>query len=112
MQEQLSEQTLRIAEKRRKEKSKGEGKKYTQLNAESQRIGQRDKNTFLNEQCKEIEENNRIGRIRDIFKKIRDTNGIFHARVGPTKDRKCKDLTEAEKIKKRCKHHRTIQKRS
>ena len=79
---------------------------------EFQRIARRDKKAFFSDHCKEIEENNRKGKTRDLFKKIRDTEGIFQARVGSTMDRKCKDLTEAEKIKKRLKHCRTIQKRS
>ena len=97
----LSEETLKIAVKRREEKGKGEKKRYTHLNAEIQRIAKRDKKTFLSDQCKEIEENNRIGKTKDLFKKIRDTNGTFHANMGSIKDRNGKDLTEAEDIKKR-----------
>ena len=87
--------------KRREAKGKGEKERYTHLNAEFQRIARREKKAFLIEQCKEIEENNRIGKTRDLFKKIRDTKGIFHARMGTIKDRNGKDLTEAEEIKKR-----------
>ena len=87
--------------KRRKVKSKGEKQKYAHLNAEFQRITRRDKKAFLSDQCKEIEENNRIGKIRDLFKKIRDTKGIFHAKMGSIKDRNVMGLTEAEDIKKR-----------
>ena len=82
-------------------KGKGESKRYTQLNAEFQRIARRDKKGFLNEQCKEIEENNRMGKTRDLFKKIGDIKGTFHERMGIIKDRNGKDLTEAEEIKKR-----------
>ena len=87
--------------KRREAKSKGERERYTHLNAEFQRIARRDKKAFLNDQCKEIEENNRMGKTRDLFKKIRDTKGIFHAKMGSIKDRNGMDLTEAENIKKR-----------
>jgi len=82
-------------------KSKGEKKRYTHLNAEFQRIARRDKKAFLRDQCKEIEENNRMGKTRDLFKKIRDTKGTFHAKMGSIKDRNGMDLTEAEDIKKR-----------
>ena len=82
-------------------KSKGERERYTQLNAEFQRIARRDKKAFLSDQCKEIKENNRMGKTRDLFKKIRDTKGTFHAKMGAIKDRNGKDLTEAEEIKKR-----------
>ena len=82
-------------------KSKGEKEKYTHLNAEFQRIARRDKKAFLSDQCKEVEENNRMGKTRDFFKKIRDTKGTFHARMGSIKDRNGRDLTEAEDIKKR-----------
>ena len=81
-------------------KGKGEKKRYTHLNAEFQRTARRDK-PFLNDQCKEIEENKRMGKTRDLFKKIRDTKGTFHAKMGTIKDRNCMDLTEAEDIKKR-----------
>ena len=97
----LSEETLQIAEKRREAKSKGEKERYTHLNAEFQRIPRRYKNIFLSDQCKEIEENNRVGKTRDLFKKIRDTKGTFHAKMSSTKDRSGMDLTEAEDIKKR-----------
>ena len=97
----LSEEALQIAEKRREAKGKGEKESYTYLNAEFQRIGKRDKKAFLSDQCKEIEENNRMGKTRDLFKKIRDTKGTFHAKMGSIKDRNGVDLTEAEDIKKR-----------
>ena len=97
----LSEEALQIAVKRREVKSKGEKERYSHLNAEFQRIARRDKKAFLNDQCKDIEENNRMGKIRDLFKKIRDTKGTFHAKMGSIKDRNLMDLTEAEAIKKR-----------
>ena len=97
----LSEEALQIAEKIREAKGKVESERYTQLNAEFQSIARRDKKAFLNEQCKEIEENNRMGKTRDPFKKIGDIKGTFLARMGTTKDRNNKDLTEAEDIKKR-----------
>ena len=97
----LSEEALQIAEKRREAKSKGEKERYTHLNAEFQRIARRDKKVFLSDQCKEIEEINRMGKTRDLFKKIRDTKGIFHAKMGLIKDRNGTDLREAEDIKKR-----------
>ena len=96
----LSEEALRIAMKRREVKSKGAKERYTHLNAEFERIARRDKKAFLSNQCKEIEENNRMGKTRDLFKKIRHTKGTFHAKMGTIKDRNGKDLTEAEKIKK------------
>ena len=110
----LSEEALQTAEKIREEKGKGEKERYTHLNAEFQRIARRDKKAFLSDQCKEIEENNRKGKTRDLFKKIRDTKGIFHAKMGTIKVRNDVDLTEAEDIKKRGAriHRRTIQKRS
>ena len=98
---QLSEEALQIAEKRREAKSKGEKERYKHLNAEFQRIARRDKKAFLSDQCKEIEENNRMGKTRDLFKKIRDTKGTFHAKMSAIKDRNGMDLTEAEDIKKR-----------
>ena len=101
----LSEEALQIAEKRREVKSKGEKERYTHLNAEFQRIARRDKKAFLNNQCKEIEENNRMGKTRDLFKKIRDTKGTLYAKMGSTKDRNGMDLTEAEDIKKRCQEY-------
>ena len=82
-------------------KSNREKERYKRLNAEFQRIARRDKKAFFNDQCKEIEENNRVGKTRDLFKKIRDTKGIFHAKMGSIKDRNCMDLTEADDIKKR-----------
>ena len=97
----LSEEALQIAVKRREVKSKGEKERYTHLNAEFQRIARRDKKAFLCNQCKEIEENNRMGKTRDLFKKIRDTKGTFHAKMGSRKDRNGMDLTEADDIKKR-----------
>ena len=96
----LFEEALQIAEKRREAKGKGEKERYTHLNAEFQRIARRDKEAFLSDQCKEIEENNRMGKSRDLFKKIRDTKGTFHAKMSKIKDRKGMDLTEAEDIKK------------
>ena len=97
----LSDEALQIAEKRREAKGKGGKERYTHSNAEFQRIARRDKKAFLSDQCKEIEENNRMGKSRDLFKKIRDTKGTFHAKMGTTKDRNGMDLTEAEDIKKR-----------
>ena len=91
----LSEETLQIAVKRKEAKSKGEKERYTHLNVEFQRIARRDKKAFLSDQCNEIEENNRMGKTRDPFKKIRDTKGTFHAKMGPVKDRNGLDLTEA-----------------
>ena len=101
----LSEEALQIAVKRREAKSKGEKERYTHLNAEFQRIASRDKKAFLSDQCKEREENNRMGKTRDLFKKIRDTKGTFHAKMGSIKDRNAMDLTEAEDIKKRWKEY-------
>ena len=97
----LSEEALQIAVKRREVKSTGEKERYKHLNAEFQRIARRDKKAFLSDQGKEIEENNRIGKTRDLFKKIRDTKGTFHAKMGSIKDRNDMDLTDAEDIKKR-----------
>ena len=97
----LSGEALQIAVKRRGAKSKGEKERYKHLNAEFQRIARRDKKAFLRDQCKEIEENNRMGKTRDLLKKIRDTKGTFHAKMGPIKDRNGMDLTGAEDIKKR-----------
>ena len=96
----MSEEALQIPEKRREAKRKGEKERYIHLNAQFQRIARRDKKAFLNDQCKEIEKNNRSG-ITDFFKKIRNTKGIFHAKLGTIKDRNGMDLTEAEAIKKR-----------
>ena len=97
----LSVEALQIAVKRTEVKSKGEKERYTHLNAEFQRITRRHKKAFLSDQCKEREENNRMGKTRDLFKKIRDTQGTFHAKMGSIKDRNGRDLTEAEDIKKR-----------
>ena len=97
----MSEEALQIAEERRKMKSKGERERYTQLNAEFQRIAKKDKKAFLCERCKEIGENNTVGNTRDLFLKIGDIKGTFRARIGTIKDRNGKDLTEAEDIKKR-----------
>ena len=95
----MSEEALQIAEKRREAKGKGEKERYSHLNTEFQRIARRDKKAFLSYQCKEIEENNRMGKTRDLFKKIRDTKGIFHANMGTIKDRNGMDLTESEDTK-------------
>ena len=97
----LNDEVLQIAEKRVAVKGKGKKERYTHLNAEFQRIARRDKKAFLSDQCKEIEENNRMGKTRDLFKKMRDTKGIFHAKMSSIKDRNGMDLTEAEDIKKR-----------
>ena len=97
----LSEEALQIAVKRREVKSKGEKERYKHLNSEFQRIARRDKKAFLSDQCKDIEENNRMGKTRDLFKKIRDSKGTFHAKMGSIKDRNGSDLTDAEDIKKR-----------
>ena len=97
----LPEEALQIAVKRREAKSKGEKQRYSHLNAKFQRIARRDKKAFLSDHCKEIEENNRMGKTRDLFKKIRDTKGTFHAKMGSIKDRNGMDLREAEDIKKR-----------
>ena len=97
----LSEERLQIAVKRREAKSKGEKERYKHLNAEFQRIARRDKKDFFSDQCKEIEEKNRMGKTRDLFKKIRDTKGTFHAKKGSIKGRNGMDLTEAEDIRKR-----------
>ena len=97
----MSEEALQIAVKRREVKNKGEKERYTHLNAEFQRRARRDKKAFLNDQCKEIVENNRMGKTRGLFKKIRDTKGTFHAKMGSIKDRNGMDQTEAADIKKR-----------
>ena len=97
----MSEEALKIAVKRREAKGKGEKERYTHLNAEFQRIAKRNKKAFLSEQCKEIEENKRMGKTRDLFKKIRDTMGTFHAKMDTIKDITGMDLKEAEDIKKR-----------
>ena len=101
----LSEETLQIAEKRKEAKSKGEKERYTHLNAQFQRIARRDKKAFLSDQCKEVEENKRMENTRDLFKKIRDTKGTFHSKMGSIKGRNGMDLTEAEDIKKRWKEY-------
>ena len=97
----LSEEAFQIAEKRREAKDKGEKERYTYLKSDFQRIARRDKKAFLSDQCKEIEENNRMGKTRDLFKKIIDSKGTFHAKMGTIKDRNGMDLTEEEDIKKR-----------
>ena len=97
----LSEEALQIAEKRKEAKGKGEQERYTHLNAEFQRRARRDKKAFPSDQCKEIEENNRMGKTRDLFKKIRDTKGTFHTKMSTIKDRNDMDLKAAENIKKR-----------
>ena len=106
----LSEKALQIAVNRREPKGKGEKERYSHLNAEFQKIARRDKRAFLRDQCKEIEGSDRKGKTRDLFKKIRDTKGTFHAKMGSIKDRNGMDLTEAEEVAKI--HRRTIQKRS
>ena len=107
----LSEEALQIAVKRREVKSKGEKERYTHLNAEFQRISRRDKEAFLSDQCEEIEENNRMGKTRDLVKKIRDTKGTFHAKMGSIKDRNGMDLIEAEDIKKRWQEYTELYKK-
>ena len=106
----MAEEALQIAEKRREAKSKGEKERYTHLNAEFQRKARRDKKAFLSEQCTDIEENNRMGKTRDLFKKIRDTKGTFHAKMVTIKDRNGMDLTEAEEVASI--YRRTVQTRS
>ena len=109
----LSGEALQIAVKRREVKRKGKKERYKHLNAEFQIIARRDRKAFFSDQCKEIEENNRMGKTRDLFKKIRDTKGTFHAKVNSIKDRNAMDITEAEDIKKRWQEYtETIQKRS
>ena len=105
----LSGEALKIAVKRRETKSKGEKERYKHLNAEFQRTARRDKKPFFSDQCKEIEENNRMGKTRDLFKKIRDSKGTFHAKMGSIKDRNGMDLTEAEDIKKRWRNQTNCQ---
>ena len=97
----LSEEALQIAVKKREVENKGEKERYKHLNAEFQRIARRDKKAFFSNQCKELEENNRMGKTRDLLKKVRDTKGTFHAKLGSIKDRNGMDLTEAEDIKER-----------
>ena len=101
----MSEEALQIVEEKKEAKSKGERERYTQLNAEFQRRGRRDKKAFFHEQFKEIEEKNRTGKTRDLLKKIGDTKGTFQAKMGTIKDRNCKDLTEAEELKKSRQEH-------
>ena len=110
----MSKEALQIAVKRRKVKGKGKKERYAYLNVEFQRIARRDKTAFLSDQSKEIEQNNRMGNTRDLFKKIRDAKGTFHTKMGSIKDRNGMDLTEAEDIKKEVAtiHRRTVQKRS
>ena len=108
----LSEDALYIVEERIEAKGKGEREKYTQLNAEFQKIAKRDKKAFLNEQCKDTKENNRMGKTKDVFKIIGDIQGRFHARIGTKKGRNGKDLTEAEKIKKRWQEYTELYKKS
>ena len=107
----LSGEALQIAVKRREAKSKGEKERYKHLNAEFQRIARRDKKAFLSDQCKEIEEKNRMGKTRDLFKKIRDTKGTFYAKMGLIKDRNGMDLTEAEDIKRRWQEYTELYKK-
>ena len=109
----LSDEALQIAEERREAKGKEEKERYTHLNVEFQRIARREKKALLSDHCKEIEENNRVGKTTDLFKKIRDTKGIFYAKISTIKKRINMDLTEAEDIKKRWQEYtRTIHKRS
>ena len=108
----MSDEALQIAEKRREAKGKGEKERYIHLNVEFQRIARRDKKAFLSDQCKEIEGNNRMGKTRDLFKKIRDTKGTFHAKMSTVKDRNGMDLTEAEAIKKRWQEYTELYKKS
>ena len=107
----LSDEALQIAEKRREAKDKWKKERYTHLNAEFQRIARRDKKAFLSDQCKEIEENKRMGKTRDLFKKIRDTEGTFHAKMDSIKDRNGMDLTETEDIKKRWQEYTELYKK-
>ena len=107
----MSEEALQIVEKRREAKGKGEKERYTHLKAEFQRIARRDEKAFLSDQCKEIEENNRMRKTRNLLKKIRDTKGTFHAKMGTIKDRNSMDLTEAEDIKKRWQEYTELYKK-
>ena len=104
----MSEEALQIPEKRREAKGKGEKERYTRLNAESPRIARRDKKAFLSDQCKEIEENNKMGKTRDLFKKISDTKGTFHSKMGSIKDRNSMDLRQMEDIKKRLQEYTEV----
>ena len=108
----MPKEALQIAVKRREAKGKGEKERYTHLNAEFQRIATRDKKTFLSDQCKEIEENNRMGKTRDLFNKIRDIKGTFNAKMDTIKDRNGMELTEAEDIKRWQEHRKTVHKRT
>ena len=101
----MSKEALKIAKKRREVKGKGEKERYTHLNADFQRIARRDKKGFLSDQCKEVEENSRMRKTRDLFKKMRDNKGAFHAKIDTIKKRNNMDLTKAEAIKKRCQEH-------
>ena len=103
---------MQIAVKRREAKNKGEKERYTHLNAEFQKVARRDKKAFLSDQCKEMEEKNKMGSTRNLFKKIRDTKGTFHAKMGSIKDRNDMDLTEAEDIKKRWQEYTELYKKS
>ena len=107
----LSEKVLQVAEKRRDAKGKGKMERYTHLNAEFQKIAKRDKKDSVSDQCKETEENNRMGNTRDLFKKIRNTEGAFHAKMGTIQDRSGMDLTEAEDIKKRWQEYTELYKK-
>ena len=107
----MSEEALQIAKKRREAKGKGEKERYIHLNAEFQRIARRDKKAFLSDQCKEIEQNNRTGKTGDLFEKIRDTKGTFHAKMGSIKDRNGMDLTKVEYIKKRWQEYTELYKK-
>ena len=107
----LSGEALQIAVKRREVKSQGEKERYKHLNAEFQRIARREEKAFFSDQCKEIEERNRMGKTRDLFEKMRDTEGTFHAKIGSIKDRNSMDLTEAEDIKKRWQQYTELYKK-
>ena len=107
----ICKEALQIADKRREVKGKGEKERFTHLNAEFQRIARRDKKAFLSDQCKEIKENNRMRKTRDLFKKMRDTKETFHAKMSTIKDRNGMDLTEAEDIKKRCQEYKELYKK-
>ena len=107
----MSEEAFQVIKKRRQVKGKGERERYTQLNAEFQKIARKDKKAFLSEQCKEIEENNRIGKTKDLFKKIGDTKGTFHVKMGTIKDRNSKALTEGDESKKRWQEYTELDKK-
>ena len=106
-----SEEALQIAEERREPKIKGEWERYTQLNGDFQRVARRDKKAFLSEQCKETQENNRMEKTSDLFNKIGDIKGIFHATMGTIKDRKCRIITEVEEIKSKCQEDKELYKK-